>query len=211
MRLSENQMLGVAGQYLTCVDLLTKGLVAYPVSEGLPYDVILDRKDAIFRVQVKTCRTPYIDPKTPKLGGCYVFGLRKGINRHRKDGSNLGWTDTYSSDEVDIFALVALDIRQVGYILRKHSKGFIKLRSDNLKGTYFNDQVQERNRLIRELHKNSMPRREIAKQLGIALTSVDNHLTNSTSLKGSPYFSSVMRDSDWFWSISTFPRVSYAG
>jgi len=197
-------MIGIAGQYIACADLITKGIVAYPVSEGLPYDVIIDRKTVMFRVQVKTCQNPYIDPKTPKLGGCYSFGLRKGINRHKKVGSPALTSSNYFSDEVDIFALVALDIRQVGYVLRKEAKGYLKFRSDILKGTYFNDRILERQNKIHEMYKQGVSRKDIAKELGIATTSVDNHLTKKLSLRGTPYFSSIQRDSDWFWDINPF-------
>jgi hypothetical protein len=154
MRLSEGQMIGVAGQFLTCADLLSKGLIAYPACEGLPYDVVLDRKNVILRVQVKTCKFPRQPGINKEFGGWYSYNL---VGSSSKKGKNTLETSAgYKSDEVDVFALVALDIRQVGYILRWDvNRTNYRFCDDSSKGTYFSDYIKTKYLNIQKMHKDA--------------------------------------------------------
>lgn len=52
VRVSPEMELGRAGEYLVLADLLLNGWVAYPTSQGVPYDVAVDIGERIIRVQV---------------------------------------------------------------------------------------------------------------------------------------------------------------
>ena len=50
--------IGKAGEYLVCADLILQGHIAFPSEQGLPYDVVFEYKDRLYKVQVKTTRAP---------------------------------------------------------------------------------------------------------------------------------------------------------
>ena len=113
MRLSKELQVGKAGEYLVCADLIIKGFVAFPSEQGLPYDVLLDTGKKLLKVQVKTCIKPRVLPQREK--DTYVYQYNIKIHGKHRDVR-------YAEDEVDLFALVALDTRSVGYILGKDIK-----------------------------------------------------------------------------------------
>jgi hypothetical protein len=206
MRISESQMIGVAGQFLTCADLLSKGLIAYPACEGLPYDVVLDRKDVLFRVQVKTCKFSRQPGCNKDYGGWRSFNLVGSSEKKNKSNSTTTWG--YKSDEVDIFALVALDIRQVGYMLRWDiDRTNYRFCDDNSSGNYFSDHIKAKYSTIQSMYRESKSYDEIAKELDISRHTVKRIVKRSTPVvKESVYFSSILRDSDWFWNIKMPPH-----
>ena len=99
--------IGKAGEYLVCVDLILKGFVAYPSEQGLPYDVVLDNGKKLYKIQVKTTRKPSPVPQRKKRTEKYIINIR----RCGKNGRSF-----YKKGEVDIFAIVALDTKTIGYI-----------------------------------------------------------------------------------------------
>jgi hypothetical protein len=204
MRLSEGQMIGVAGQFLTCADLLSKGLIAYPACEGLPYDIVLDRKDLILRVQVKTCKFPRQPGINKELGGWYSYNLVGSSGKKSKN--NLKTSARYKSDEVDIFALVALDIRQVGYILRwDTNRTNYRFCDDNISDTYFSERIKAKYSNIKNMYKEGKSYNDIAKELNIPRMTVKRIVNHNAPAKETVYFSSILRDSDWFWNIKMPP------
>ena len=194
MRVSDYQMTGLAGQYLTCCDLITKGVIAYPVAEGLPYDLVADGIHKLLRIQVKTCRVATLYDKKAELGRVYNYCFQKGRGHS---------TSRYKEDEVDIFALVALDIRRVGYLLAKDCGSAIRLRSDFHKGEYQCDKTEIRRNEIIQLYKNKMSIPDICKKLGISDSTVHNHLNPNYKFadSSSRYFSAIERSSEWFKEI----------
>jgi hypothetical protein len=92
--------LGTAGEHLVCADLIMRGLWAGLSSAGLPYDVIADMDGRLFRVQVRATQTVLPRPGRPDSRKCYQFGLI-GVSHS------------------DIVAVVALDIRAIGYLAAK--------------------------------------------------------------------------------------------
>ena len=103
---------GAAGEHLVCADLLLSGYRAFLASQGAPYDVIVDLAGKLVRIAVKSTRGPRPRPGRPGSRGCYSFA----IGRRKRD--HLGKTSAraYEPTDVDIVAVVALDIKQVGYL-----------------------------------------------------------------------------------------------
>jgi len=195
VHINDNQLIGLAGQYLTCCDLITKGFIAYPVAEGLPYDLILDGKDCLLKIQVKTCWQPVSRYNEPKKNKCYVFNFQHGRGKYVKG--------RYSGDEVDIFALVALDIRKVGYIKLEDSGVALRFRSDIHEGDYQRDKVLKQHDDIFNYKNKGLSAIAISKKLGISDSTVYNHLKSNFKIADSAhrYFSAIERNADWLWEV----------
>ena len=104
---------GKVGEYLVCADLILKGYVAFPSEQGLPFDVVLSTKDRLYKIQVKTTRKPMSVPQRKVRTEKYLFHIRRcGKGGHK----------TYKDNDVDIFAIVALDTKIIGYIKAKDIK-----------------------------------------------------------------------------------------
>lgn len=104
---------GKAGEYLVCADLILRGYIAFPTEQGLPYDVVLADERNLYRVQVKTTRQPLKVPQRKNRSDKYIFHVRRCGKGGRK---------FYADNEVDIFALVALDSKTIGYIHPSEAK-----------------------------------------------------------------------------------------
>ena len=122
MSLSIELQIGKAGEYLVCSDLITKGYSAFLSDQGLPYDVLVDIKGTIKRIQVKTIS------KSGDHGiskNVYRFSLRTGNasrGQHRK-------MRLIHKSAFDYVAFVFLDKRIVQYISVAElttDKGFLK-------------------------------------------------------------------------------------
>lgn len=129
------QAIGQAGEHLVCADLIMQGYRAHLAEPSAPYDVVLDTGDRLLRVQVKATTA-----QTPRPSGrpCYQFELRR---RHGKQ--RVG----YDSNDFDLVALVALDIRRVGY-QNRHGQIRLVYLTKNTRGgppgTTFDDLTMER-------------------------------------------------------------------
>lgn len=124
--------IGKAGEYLVCADLILKGLIAFPSEQGLPFDVVIEYKNKLLKVQVKTTRgAKHIAQRKTKIPA-YTFhiGTNGKMNRRKN----------YSSEQVDIFALVALDAKAIAYIQHIKVKSTMNFRVDSLKGSYHDEQ-----------------------------------------------------------------------
>jgi DNA-binding CsgD family transcriptional regulator len=195
MHINDHQMIGLAGQYLACCDLITKGLVAYPVAEGLPYDLVIDGIHTILKVQVKTCWRPVSGKKESVTNKNYTFNFQHGRGKYA--------VGRYSEDEADIFALVALDIRKVGYVKVKDTGIALRFRSDIHKGDHQSDKVMKQHEDIMAFTSEGIPIPEICKRMGISDSTVHNHLKSDFKVADSShrYFSAIERNADWFWEI----------
>lgn len=119
--------IGKAGEYLVCADLILHGHIAFPSEQGLPYDVVFEWKGKLLKVQVKTTRTSKNIPqrKNPVKG--YIFNIkRRGKNNHSRT----------SNDTCDIFALVALDTKIIGYLPNTNVKETMNFRTEKFRGQY---------------------------------------------------------------------------
>lgn len=193
MRLSNELQVGKAGEYLVCADLIMKGFVAFPSEQGLPYDVLLDNGSRLVRVQVKTCAKPRVCPQRAKKTLFYQYNVK----RHGKNNKA-----KYGEDEVDVFALVALDSRQVGYIRACDLKTTMNYRVDALRGTYYDEKGIKDYQKVCELKRENPKRTQtsIAKELGLAVAVVNRMLMPGYApyITSSKYLSDISRDANWF-------------
>jgi hypothetical protein len=191
MRLSNELQIGKAGEYLVCADLIMKGFVAFPSEQGLPYDVLMDNGKRLLRIQVKATTAPRIIPQRAKESHAYIFNIK----RHGKNNSQ-----RYDDREVDMFALVCLDTRKVGYLLNGDMPETLNLRVDALRGSYYDEKgIKDYARII-ELSKTISNQSEIARQVGIHVSQVSRMLMPEYSPfeTGARYFSDIERTAEWF-------------
>ncbi len=194
MRLSNELQIGKAGEYLVCADLIMKGLVAFPSEQGLPYDVLVDNGKRLLKVQVKTTTAPRIVPQRAKDSYAYIFTIK----RHGKRN-----TQIYDDGEVDIFALVCLDTRLVGYLRNEEMPTTVNFRVDSLRGTYYDEKgIQDYEKAV-ELSKTISNQSEIARQMNMHVSQVNRMLMPGyvPFQTNARYFSDIIRDAEWFDSI----------
>ena len=106
LRVSAEMEVGRAGEYLVMADLLLNGWVAYPTSQGVPYDIAVDIGDRVIRIQVKSTKMPKTPASLNRGSPLYVFHTRRAGKGGRR---------RYNIDDFDILALVALDRRLIAY------------------------------------------------------------------------------------------------
>lgn len=123
---------GKAGGYLVCADLILRGFVAYPSEQGLPYDVVMDFNGRLLKVQVKSTRGLRQLQQRKIPVSAYIFNIKrrgkKNKNRH---------TDT----SCDLYALVALDSKEIGYLPNHDVKDTMNFRCKHLKGSYKDENI----------------------------------------------------------------------
>lgn len=111
----------------------------FHAAQGMPYDLVADVDGRLLRVQVKTTRKPEI------LAGRNVNNLayRFWVTKCGKGGAK-----RYTTEDVDLFALVALDTRQVGYLSTREMPKTFFVRPDVNRGSHTDEIAVERNRKI---------------------------------------------------------------
>jgi hypothetical protein len=92
--------LAKAGEYLVAFEFVIRGLDVTIAAEGLPYDLLVDADGHIIRVQVKTSSSPADD-------GRYSFNTMRCSHKGAKKSRR------YTEKDVDLFAFVAADVRQI--------------------------------------------------------------------------------------------------
>lgn len=194
IRTSDRFQIGKAGEYLTCADLLLKGFNVSPAGETLPYDLLLDTGKKILKVQVKTTETYRSTNQWRGVNGAYVFSVkRKGADGGKR----------YEDNEVDIFAVVALDTMQVGYIKNVDMPTTINIRVEELRGQYHDEKGVENQKRVIELYKNGLTVKEICQKLSLGDTSVRNYLREDFKpfISKAEYMSDLNRGQEWFLEI----------
>jgi hypothetical protein len=193
MRSSKELQTGKAGEYLTCVDLILMGFVAFPSEQGLPYDVLLDTGNKLLKVQVKTTSEPRTVLQRSKDQKAYIFNVKR---------CGKGNASRYLSGEIDLFALVCLDVMKVVYILTTDMPDTINIRVDALRGTYYDEDGIRTFAKVKEL-QGTMSQTAIAKKLGKAVATVNRmhkpdytpHVTNAR------YLPDFERNREWFYGL----------
>ena len=128
-------MIGKAGEHLVVSDLILKNKNSFLAGEGLPYDVVCESNGRLIKIQVKTCIAPRMDKEL------YVYSLQNGKSKNRKQ---------YQENEIDMFALVALDSKEIAYINIKDAKSIIEIRPTEKIGTYKSDfDTEKRNKIYK--------------------------------------------------------------
>lgn len=193
-RKSNELQIGKAGEYLVCADLILKGFVAFLSEQGLPYDVLLDIGDRIYKVQVKTTSDVRVVPQRKTESKMYIFNIKKhGKNNLKR----------YTANDVDLYALVCLKTRQVGYLLPKDMPETINIRADELRGTHYDEKGLQDYQHAMLLKDQGLNQTQISNRINIAVATVNRmcakdyqpHLTKAR------YFSDFTRDAEWFYGI----------
>ena len=166
-----------------------KGFVAFPSEQGLPYDVLLDVGDRLFRVQVKTTTGPRVVPQRVSESTAYIFNVKRAGKNNTKRHEN---------NDLDIFALVCLDTRKVGYLLNGDMPDTLNIRVDALRGTHYDEKGIKDHATVMAL--SHLTGTEISKQTGIPRDMI--YRMRKPSYKphetGARYFSDFERGPDWF-------------
>lgn len=98
---------GTAAEHLVCADLLLAGYRAFRADQHCPYDVAVETGGRLVRVQVKSTRQTRRIPQRAEHQPGYVFYVRRAGKRGQR---------LYGSEEFDLLALVALDVRRIAYL-----------------------------------------------------------------------------------------------
>jgi hypothetical protein len=149
---------GKAGEYLVCADLILRGHIAFPSEQGLPFDVVAVIGDKMIKIQVKATRTHKSTPQRKTYSPVYLFNIK----RCGKNGKGV-----YQKNDVDIFALVALDKKIIGYLSADKVKQTMLFRIKEHQGKYWDERSETIRPQIKQLRDSGMTFGEIGKTLGL--------------------------------------------
>jgi len=192
MRKSDQLQIGKAGEYITCGDLIIKGLIAYPSEQGLPYDVVIDNGKKLLKCQVKTTLQPRIIPQRSKKTLAYIFNIKRHGTNNQK---------IYTDNEVDVFALVCLDTKRVGYIKNCDMPTTINIRVDDMRGKYYDEKgIKDYESVMRMRKETNYNQTKIARVLNIHTATVNRMLKSNyvPFVTGARYFNEFEQSFDWF-------------
>lgn len=164
---------GKAGEYLVCAEIILRGHTAFLSEQGLPFDVVADINGRLLRIQVKTTRGLRAIPQRANHTSGYLFYIKR---------CGKGGTQTYGSNDVDIFAMVALDTRDMGFIPASKARTTMMFRSSALRGQYFDEILKVRCDKIRNLHSQGMIGAAIAKDMGLDQSYVSRVLKGTSGV-----------------------------
>jgi hypothetical protein len=172
MKKIDDLSIGVAGEHLVCADLITQGYTAFLSDQGLPYDVVADIDGKLTKIQVKTTRQCKEVPQRKEHTPAYLFHIKRCGKGGRK---------TRTASDVDMFALVALDTKQVGYVRSSLIVSTLIVRSDIHRGKYRNEVEKARKDGVIDLSNAGISNIEISKIVGMDLSTVGKILTSKTT------------------------------
>lgn len=115
-------MIGHAAEHIVCTDLLLGGYKAFLTEQICPYDVIVEVNNKLLRVQVKATRTHKTMPQRVNQFPAYLWHVKRAGKSGKRH---------YSGDEFDILALVAIDTKQIAYMLANETKLTVVIRPDS--------------------------------------------------------------------------------
>ena len=193
MRISNELQKGKVGEYLVCADLILKGFVAFISEQGLPYDVVLDTGEKLLKIQVKTTSGTRKVPQRNAESQMYIFNIKRhGKNNKKK----------YSHGEVDLFALVCLSTRKIGYLTDAEMPSTINIRADELRGSYHDEKgIEDYKNVIEAGKEKSLKEVSAITGLHIATISRMRQKGYSPFKTNARYFSDFIRDPEWFYGI----------
>jgi len=172
MRDISDLQIGKAGEYLVCADLILSGHIAFPSEQGLPFDVVFEYSGRLLKVQVKTTRGAKHIPQRKTDVPAYIFhiGNNGKMNRRKK----------YESSQVDIFALVALDTKQIAYLPHFDTQTTMNFRVPDKRGLYHDEQAKAIKPMVAEMRANGLSCQEIADKTGLKLPTVYKYTSNAS-------------------------------
>ena len=172
MKTVTDMQIGKAGEYLVCADLIFKGFIAFPSEQGLPYDVVADCNGKLIRIQVKTTReSRKISQRENDTPAC-LFHVRR---------CGKGGRQSYSERDIDVFALVDLETKDIGYVFVSDASQTMILRSSKYRGKYFNEVMTIRAALIMSMRDSGKTYGEISEATGVALATIARICTGKQS------------------------------
>lgn len=116
---------GVAAEHIVCADLLLDGWRAFLTDQYCPYDLAVEVDNRLIRVQVKATREQRPIPQRIAHTPAYQWHIRR---------AGKGGLRVYGSDEFDLLALVALDIRRIAYLPPSSKLQTVHIRPPGSKG-----------------------------------------------------------------------------
>lgn len=162
--------IGKAGEYLVCADAILKGFIAFPSEQGLPFDVVLNANGKLLKVQVKTTRGAKHIPQRKTDIPAYIFHIgNNGKGNRRKK---------YDSDQVDLFALVAIDTKQIAYVPYFNVQTTMNFRVPELRGKYHDERGVQLKEKVLGLKSKGLTAKEIATTTGLKLSNVEKYSAN---------------------------------
>ena len=162
--------IGKSGEYLVCADLILNGFIAYPSEQGLPYDVVMDVDGILYKVQVKTTRGAKHVPQRKTDIPAYIFHIGNHGKRNK--------TKLYSKNQVDIFALVALDSKRIAYLPFFNHKTSMNFRVPELRGKYHDEKGVIQKAKVIDLREKGLTCESISGILNMKLSSVYKYSAN---------------------------------
>jgi hypothetical protein len=185
--------IGKVGEFLVCADLTMKGFSVSINDNRVRYDLIADTGSRLLRIQVKTCQHATVIKNTRQGKRCYKYNPRY----HGKQGLR----QVYAENDLDVFALVALDIRQIAYLASKDVKNSIYLYTEENRGEFYNDKIDSCINKVLSL-KGCMSKEKIAKKFEISKETVRRIQQGTLKKRQRPLlFTDCIRDTDWFLQI----------
>lgn len=188
---------GKVGEYLVCADLILRGYTAFPSEQGLPYDVVADIGGRLFKVQVKTTRAPRAIPQRKEHTTGYLFHVGKCGKRGVKQ---------YSDADVDLFALVALDDRVIGYMSPSNVRRTMVFRAPQNRGKHHDEMMEIRRAAVHEDKRSGLSNAEIARKHGMDNSVVTRTLRKmGNTFKARPYLDSLTLEAALVADNDNFP------
>src|SRR3989304_10435109 len=155
MKTINDMQVGHIGVFLVCANLIEKGYNAFPTNEGLPFDVIHDADNDMYRIQVKSTREEQIMPQRIKEIPAYIFNVKK----HKNYNPDL--------DSVDIYALVDLKSKTVAYLLPDQMRTTMCFRVRGYCGEYWDEKWQQQAKEIEKLRSGGMRFRDVMSKMNL--------------------------------------------
>lgn len=147
---------GKAGEHLVVSELLSLGYEAFMAGEGLPYDIVFEKDNRIIRVQVKTSRQPSSVAQVKKETIGYIYHIKR---------NGKGGLKKYEKGSIDCFAIVALDTKEIGYLMPDETKSTLIIRPTHLKGTYNGE--SDKKEQIKKLREDGLTYEQIKEKLDV--------------------------------------------
>jgi len=147
---------GKAGEHLVISELLSLGYESFMAGESLPYDIVFEKDNKLFRVQVKTSRSPSSVPQRTKDTTGYIYHIKRRGSNGKKQ---------YTENDIDLFAIVALDTKEIGYFFPRDVKSTLVIRPTFMKGSY-KGEVNKKDEIL-SLRSNGATYSEIQEKTGL--------------------------------------------
>lgn len=178
---------GKAGEYLVCADLILRGYTAFPSEQGLPYDVVADINGRLLKVQVKATRGLRKVPQRKNDASGYLFHITR---------CGKGGVKSYQVDDVDLFALVALDEKVIGYAVPTDIRRTMIFRAPKNRGSHHDEKMEVRRVAVHNDKINGLSNAEIARKHGMDQSVVFRTLRKSgNTFNASPYLDCLTLES----------------